>query len=611
MAGVEVSGAYSLFAMPGHALLWAWIVLLPGFFVTRWIIGGREATSAFVAAASLGFGLVTVPLVAHLILYVTGSWLHLAPLIVPATLINGAGVALWRRTPAPVLRPDGPLLWIGLVFLAVTYFMMTDGAFPVVSVDRWKVIGTTNCIMEALCKYLGIHSHYPSWAGGGDGVFWQDIDEAMTMANLLPSGTHTLLFGAPGLRILRAVLGVLLGLLGWIVWERVGGPRRFAIAGLLLVGANPLVTEIANFDRSVLALAYALLLYVFATGPLRVSPIVLGALAGLTAGMGVRMLPIVYLLPLGLHLCFQKGSRLRDVFFFLGAALPTLAISLYNSLLASWRDYSPLAEGMAQGVPRWRGGFRSVEGFRYELLGWSFESHYALWFPFGDAWSRGPDLPFPMPLFWPMHLYRVLGGPILALALWGFWRFWRESKVSALVLLMWGLPVYVVLSGMAFFEEMAQERLILVGLLPLLVFALKGLASLFVRPRDIVAAGVLSVLLMAGAWGIAQLDAPVDERYYAPEYYLYHGDGETDPRDVTGDIGARKRVVYGSPRLVPDYGQWATPEWEDAVTVPAAQARPPGWHDDWLDYREPDLWSRCYFPAGRRPPETGEGRRSD
>lgn len=581
-----------LIRFPLQFLLWGWVILLPGLFLALWVLRGRPATSALVAALALGFGLLAMPLVAHLAMYVADQRLSLAALVVPATVANGVGFAWWRRRRPFGVSPEGPLLWLGVALLAFVYFVTSDGKYPVVSVDHWKAVGTVNCFMEAFSKYVGIHSH-PHQATPMGLPSWQSIDEKLTMANLLPTGAHAVLFGAPGFRVLRSVLAVMLGLLGWIVWGHVGGSRRGAIVGLLLFGANPMVFEVLNLDRNVLALAFAALLYVLAD-KVRAAPVVLGLLAGLTAGLGIRMLPIVYVVPLALHLWFRREHRGRDVSVFLAAFVVTLSLSLVVFLRAALHDYSDLAPLLAEGAERRLGGFRSVGSFSYELFGWSFQSHYALGFPFGDAWVRGPEDPFPIFLFWPLHVYRALGALVVALALLGAWCAWRESRARALTLLAWGLPATLVLSVLAVFTDQVQQRLILVGLLPVLVFALRGIVRVLEAKRALLPVAVACLAVVGGGWGASFVDVPVDPRVHSKDFIEYW-QGEAGWIAPDPGIGVQKRGLYRKPQLLPSYSGWAVPEEEELASASAAYVKHAASFDAWQDFRAPDLKGRCFF----------------
>jgi hypothetical protein len=583
----------TLIRLPLQFLLWAWVILLPGLFAALWIVRRREASSALVAALSLGFGLVVVPVLAHALLYVFDLPLSILALVVPATVVNGLGAAWWWRRERPLaVISDGPWLWLGLAGLAVAYFVTADGKYPVVSVDHWKAVGTVNCFMEALCKYVGIHSHphLEQWAGVPP---WQHIDEKLTMANLLPTGAHAVLFGAPGFRVLRAVLAVLLGALGWVVWSHLGGPRRGALVGLVFFGANPLVWEILNVDRNVLALAFAALLYVLAD-KVRAGPIVLGLTAGLTGGFGIRLLPVVYLLPLGLHLWSRHGRRLRDLAVFAAASVSTLSISAVVFLRSALRDYSDLAPLLSAGVERRLAGFRSVGSFSYELFGASFESHYALAFPFGATWVRGPYDPLPVFLFWPAHVYQALGALVLALALVGAWATWCESRARALTMVAWGVPAYLGLSLLAFLIDPIQERLILVALLPVLVFTLKGLLHVVAARRTLAAVGVVGLALVGVGVGASFVDVPLDVRLDDANFQEYWFGDEglvgADPALVI-----RKRLRYRDPQVLPNYSAWAAPDDEQLASSSPAYLAHAAAFDAWTDFREPDLKGRCFF----------------
>jgi hypothetical protein len=573
-----------------QVLLWAWIVLLPGLFLARFVLRDRRPSAVLLAALALGFGFMAAPVLAHAYLWWAGERVSLGVLLVPATVLNLAGLLwTWRRRSIAV-QGEGPLPWIAAAVIVVAAFVTTDGLFPVASADYWKANGTSGCFMEGVAKYTGIHSHPHEQSGAGL-PDWRAIDEKATMTNIIVAGSHVAIFGAPGFRFARCGFLLMLGLLGWLVWRHLGGSRRGALLGMAIFALNPAVLQVASLDRDVMALAFAALLFVLAE-PARAPAIVLGLVAGFAGGLGVRMMPVVYLLPLALHLWFRKGNRARDLFDLFAAALVTLALSAPNFLGNALADYTGKV-ALVDGARR-LAGFRSMPSFPYDLLGLRFESHYLLSFPFASQVYRGPDMPFPSFLFWPMHLLHGFGLAAIALSLLGAAWYWKRSRAGAVTLAFWGIPVYAGLSLMAIFVSPDQERLILMGLLPLLVLLVAGCFQVAAGWRSVVVGAVLVVALAGAARAACLWDAPVDPRFYTyanREYWF----GPDEWRDLGPELGREARARYEAPSLLPSLWGWAVQEYEVIASTAAEYRVRAAALDAWQDLREPDLNSPCFL----------------
>ena len=431
---------------------------------------------------------------------------------------------------------------------------------------------------------------------------------------------------------------LLLAVFGWLLGERMTGSRKGALIGLAALALNPYVVMIPDLDRNVIALAYAAMLFFLAdTGWF--GPIALGVLSGVVTGMGLNLMPILYLLPVSLHLRVVHRWNSQNLLMLWGVAVlvgavwaahlgvPPMVPSVeeQGTELADGPEAGPdgqgvriskdkldqfkdegialpeayeLAgkdddEGIRDGGPKegpptsaeeMSGPFEQGQSGRFvhELLGIQIRADRPMSWPFHDRFTRGPDQPWPAFLFHLLDLGRTLGVLFLAIAALGFFLWWGRSKLLALEMLLWFLPTYLLLALQAVMIDIEQLRIIVSGLLPFLLLFTVGLAGLVeaLRPRRLLATGIIAAVAALSCWGGSLVRVPVDER---TEEYFQTPDWKELPE---GFAYRENRTVeeywedFAIPMFVPNYFE---------VLHSTRYVRtPPVDNIRWWDYLEPD-----------------------
>lgn len=577
---------------------WMWIVALPGVLLAAEFLRGRRVSVAVIGALTLGFGLAATPTIEHVFVLVSGHPADIAGLLVVATVINAVGAWRWRAglrlDIEPLPRAQGLALGLGLLVVLAVTFVTTDGTYPLVAADGWKSSGTTQCFMDGTFRYMQVPTPAPPRPFGPQYVRPTDGGEFITFGNIALAATHTLIYGAAGLRFLRCAVGLLLGLLGWIVWHHVGGRERFAVVGLAVFALNPYVVTTGDMDRNILALAYAALMYVL-TARLRAGPGVVGLVAGFTVGLGLNLAPALFLVPLVWHFWRRPGPRVRNVAVLLGTAT---AIGALWAVL-----YLPFPLGL------WPSRRGDAKPWVYDIANFELHSRFLLGFPFASPWIKGPHNAFPPWLHLPLHVYRSFGALLLGLASVGVVSSWRRSRSDTLELIAWGLPTFLLVAAMAVFTAYLQTRLVFAALLPLLVFLLIGISTVARRPRTGAWAAAAATAMVAVGMMAAHRDVAVDQRLEDPRFSAYL----TDMAFVYGEESAanrQRRQAYLAPRLLPDF--FGDPELRNVIASPM----PAGYYEQRVgalsrfdDLFQPDIVSRAPFLPADGAPKIAHPRR--
>jgi hypothetical protein len=545
--------------LPVQLLLFFAIVLAPGALLAAVALSGQRVHGAAFGAVSLVLGLVVVPLSAFVLVALTGHPLSLFVLMGPAGLVCVACAPLvWRGRRPAAIHVDR-WLWLALLGVAVVVLVTHNPSLLLTTLFHWASNAEGNCFRQGTLQYLGVPSSALMTPMPPVGVAWDGV----MRGNIALSSLFVFCFGLPGFRYLRVVTALLLGLTGYLLGEEFTGRRSGAFVGLIVFALNPYVVMVQETDRNLLALAFVS--FLFAAQSLRLLPFwVIGVLAGFTTGLGLQLLPAVYLIPLALY--YPLAER-RTWWRGLGVLVVGGAISLLWLVGIGW--YRPLV---------------AEEVYTYDLGLFVLESNYALGFPFASSISRVIDGQYPAALTYALHVVDTLGAAVMATAIVGWLAVFFRRRREHYLLLLFGLPIFLALALMTSIVE-DQLRLIIGALLPLLVFVAVGIDWLvFGRAGWQVRGGAFLVALVvlsslatvagharfpessAGAplsdsdGALALLEGDPILPYLSPDAIARRTSGKISPPNLNNlvsrcDADPRLKCRdYRFPRILPDFG---------------------------------------------------------
>ena len=283
-----------------------------------------------------------------------------------------------------------------------------------------------------------------------------------TPGNVMFSGGMMPLFGIHTFHYLYLLFQLNLYLFSCLLMYRWCGRAWIAIIVGLLVVLNPYSLSVEILDRNLMALSLcASLLYTVYNH--RREYLLHGLLFGITAGAGLRFLPLTYGLPI-LIIYLSRKTGLRGYLLLLSGFVLTFSFNIphlffhgFHSLGHSEPFWSQLATALSRG-------------------------------------SRTPLMPFPNFVFYAVNTLNYLGYALAALVLFGAGKMLIQKRLRFLQLLLISLPTYVVLGAQPDWIEIDKARILLTALLPLVLFAGHGLASLQQSPRLLRDGAVLALL---------------------------------------------------------------------------------------------------------------------
>lgn len=452
---------------PLPIVLFAALILLPGFFLASAVLAGRRVEGALLTLLSVVLGLVAVSGTAYLWVAISGRHLSLLALLTPSVSYTLVAGVLWWRGKRPQLLPTPLPLWLGLGVVAIAVFFTHDASVLAEAADNWFNDGRGNCFRLGTFQYLGLPS--PVWQETLPPLahYWDGI----MPGNLALSSLYTMLFGAPGFRLLRMTMAILLGLQGYILGRRYSNRPLGGYVGLVVFALNPFVLMVQDTDRNFMALVFGAMLYTLLVFEVA-GPILLGLLAGFTAGLGLQMLPLLFLLPVGWHVWQRQRRPLPAAI----SVICGLAVAALWLLQTGWYDPGPLNP------------LRS-----YDLGFMELRIQYVLGFPFYPEFTHGPFNTYPALLTFAFYVANTIGVALVGMGVLGWYRMGEVRRRDLVTLMLFGLPPILALGLMVRIVP-DQLRLAMTCVLPCLVGITVGLNwALARRPTP------LRIGLMAGA----------------------------------------------------------------------------------------------------------------
>jgi hypothetical protein len=470
-------------------LIFGFLILLPGAALANVVLIDRKVEAALFALLTIVLGLIAVSGTAFLWVAIANQHLSFVTLLVPSLCYSiGGGLLWWRGKRAEVVRTPWQI-WLLLGLATLVVFLIHDGSVLVEAAGHWINAGRGNCFRLGTFQYLGLPS--PIWAKTLPPMvdFWDGI----MPGNLALSSLYTLLFGWPGLRLLHVTLALMFGLQGYLLGKRYSTNPLGGYIGLLVFTLNPFMLMVQDTDRNVLALAFGSTLYVLLVLEIG-GPFLLGIIAGFTAGLGLQMLPLLFLIPVCWHLwhLHRRPSQIVTV------VLCGVAVSALWLIRIGWYDPGPLNPLQT-----------------YELGFFDLRVQYVLGFPFYHQLTHGPSSNYPVFLTHLFYLYNTFGMALVGFGLLGIAGLAMIRRVELWTLLLFGLPSLFAL-GLKVFITPDQLRLVLVCLLPCLTGIAVGIIWLVSKPVTWHRVALIAVAFAVPylvVMGLAQVRVPADPRF--------------------------------------------------------------------------------------------------
>jgi hypothetical protein len=282
---------------------------------------------------------------------------------------------------------------------------------------------------------------------------------AMFTATLVPA------LGEQTFRVLYAFFQLALFLFTYLLVVNWTGRVWLGLAAALFATLNPYALSVEVLDRNNMALALsAALFYTVFRFPTKT--LLHGLLWGVTAGVGLRFLPLTFALPILVCYGLEKARPKAYAFFLLGfaVAFPFNIPHLFDNGFAS----------IGEATPPWT------------LLGQALAGQW-----------RTPFAPYPNYLLYPINALNHFGYLLAALIVLGLVEMARTERRRLLLLGLLFLPTYVVLAAQRNWLEQDKLRILLTAFLPLAVWAAYGLRALADRKRLAWNVGTLAITAIA------------------------------------------------------------------------------------------------------------------
>ena len=442
----------------------ALLLLSTGYLLSTYLV--RSAGLVERVAYTLLFSMAAVPL-AVIIICLTFKVYSSAGLVAGVAtgylvVLSRHGAARLRGLRRPELdRPGLMVLALGLVVAAGAYVYHSE-AEVLWSLHSYLLTDKASCFPMQLYRLVeGLNP-------GADPARVREMYGIISTPGnaLFPVGLVSL-FGVHTFHALYVLFSVLLYLFTYLLVHGLTGRRLPAVAVALFAVANPywLSAEVLDRNAIALALSAALLHAAFFHGG---RWLLQGLLFGLCAGTGLRFIPLTFGLSLlAVHL--RQRTPLRGYLIMAGAFAGVFSFNIPHLF---------------------HHGFHSLGEQRsfFTLLGATLSGPL-----------RTPFMPYPNGVYYPLTALSHWGLLAGALALLGAVKLLRRDRLRALaLLLMLPLP-YLALAVQPDWIQVDKARIFISLLLPPLVFAGVGLATVIAwarAPRKLTLFGAC----VAGVW---------------------------------------------------------------------------------------------------------------
>ena len=298
-------------------LLFNILLVLVGAALT--VVLFRETSWIERVAYTLFFGLTTIPLITLVLALLTQRFID--AWMVPGAAFCVLALLAWPlRARLRTLRPGRPGWQEGIVLglapvIATLGYLYYNHSFLYLSLARFLQNREADCFHRQAFRFIRElnpdHTQLPL-----------DIFYAIPSApgNSVFTAAAMQIFGAGTFHYLYSLFHVLIFLFAFLLVQRLSGRFWISLAVALFAVLNPYVMSIEVFDRNTIAYALSgVLLYTVLHR--RDMPLLHGLIFGLTAGTGLRMIPLTFALPVLVLYAARRVPLRYFLLFAVGGAL--------------------------------------------------------------------------------------------------------------------------------------------------------------------------------------------------------------------------------------------------------------------------------------------------
>tara|TARA_Y100000310_G_C20688305_1_gene820555 strand:+ start:127 stop:1917 length:1791 start_codon:yes stop_codon:yes gene_type:complete len=322
--------------------------------------------------------------------------------------------------------------------------------------------------------------------------------------SIFTASFHTLL-GSNSFKFMHLIFQSLAFLFIFLLVDHFTGKYIISIITALFSIFNPYMLSVEVLDRNFLVLVIAVILF-YTLFKYKDKIVLHGLLLGVISGLGLRFLPLVFIVPILMYY-FSQHKKLKDyaIFFLL-----ILVLFSFNIPHLKYHGLNSMGET---------------------------ESWLSLATMAFTKWLRTPFIPYPNVLYYSTNIIRYFGFFILSIMILGLFYLYKKSKIKLLIFSLIFIIPFFTLSIQRYVLESAKTRIIIMSFLSLYILFAYGLLYLYNNSKNkkklclsILSLIVIIFLLSGFVSLIKKFDFMQDESFYdkkllyqkeTPEYYQF------------------------------------------------------------------------------------------
>lgn len=469
-----------------YVLIFLLTLLLPGLLITKKLFKDVKGLESLVIGT--GIGICLVSLISFSIALFFN--IHLEKVIIFA--VSAAIILiLIKKVPSILCLRLGKreilILILALLFLILFLARYDQKTFNYycINEESTKLVWGTNLGDESFSKENAKHN------------LLYEINDVRLGGVTVVSGFISL-FNWFGARLLYALMMTLIPLFCFLITQKIFKNFILSTSSMFLI-LLPSLFNLQLSDGNIIALMISLLMVYLILK--RANYGMIGAIFGLL--IGVRHIAVLFIIPILFWLYFEKERKRKLINFSVWATIASLPWLIHHQL-AFGNIFAH--EIIYQFGPN-----------LHQFLWWKFNFNGLLNYPFYNYIVRTPYNAFPTFLLFPATLIKDLGLIIIAFTLLGFVYLFYKKRKLAILLILWFVPLYLLLSVQENWLQPNKMNYIITIFGPLIIWCIAGIKWLFSDYRNKLKICLFIVFIILGGTFIKTIqfiDTPEDQRLY-------------------------------------------------------------------------------------------------